>query len=202
MVEILVGANEPSAGVCEWLRREAASGGIDDLVVSPRNLFKNPLMRELIRLARGDYLWWFDADSHVTDAGAFCHWWNHVEASSPRIVGWGATAFAKEFEGFTTMGEARDWVRAARWFRGMEPPGSNGTPSEWWFLAGGCWWMRLSALRALDWPDPRLRHVAEDILLGEAIRQQGWHVANIADPGVAISDATRRGAAAAAVPLW
>jgi hypothetical protein len=160
------------------------------------------MMKHVLHAARGDYLWWFDDDSHVTDPGAFGRWWGQVQASSPTVVGWGATAIAHGLDGFPTMADARQWVREARWFRGLEPPGGSGAPAEWWFLTGGCWWMRTAALRAMLWPDPRLRHVSEDILLGEAVRQQGWYLANIAEPGVAISDAPRRGEVQTAVPCW
>jgi hypothetical protein len=200
--ELLVAANAPSPSVRAWLETETRQGRVDKLLVSELNLFKNPMMREVIRIARGDDLWWFDDDSHITDDGAFAQWWGQVQASSPRVVGWGATAFARAFDGFQDMAEARAWVRQARWYRGIEPPGGTGPWHDWWFLTGGCWWMRLSALRAIDWPDPRLRHVAEDILLGEAVRQQGWHLANVLHPGVAISDAPRRGESSAATPTW
>jgi hypothetical protein len=202
VTEIVVAANAPAPASRAWLESETAAGRIDRLLVSERNLYKNPMMRHVLRFTRGDHLWWFDDDSHVTDPGAFKRWRGQVLASSPRVVGWGATAYALEFDGFASMREAIEWVRQAAWFQGHPPPGENGAQEPWWFLTGGCWWIRSAALRAIDWPDPRLRHVAEDILLGEAIRQQGWHVANVDAPGVAISDAARRGDVSRAVPCW
>lgn len=200
--EILVAANDPSPGSRAWLEEATAASRIHRLILSERNLLKIPMMRRLLGAAQGEYFWWFDDDSHVTDATAFSHWWAQVQASSPLIVGWGATAYTREFDGFQDPEEAGRWVSEAPWFRGQPPPGTSDGPDAWWFLTGGCWCMRTSALRAMDWPDPRLVHVSEDILLGEAVRQQGWYLANIVNPGVAISDAPRRGEAAKGVPRW
>jgi hypothetical protein len=35
--------------------------------------------------------------------------------------------------------------------------------------------------------------MGDDVLLGEAIRQHGWRIANLGDKGVAINSARRRG---------
>ncbi len=198
--ERIVAANDPSQTVLDWLRDKTANGSIDRLLVSRRNLHKCPMIRHLLGIARGQYLWWFDDDSHVVDPAAFDRWAGQVERSSPRIVGWGATAYARDCGGFQDAASRQRWIQEADWFCGLPPPGTPGGPEVWWFLTGSCWWMRTAALRAIGWPDPRLLHVAEDILLGEAVRQQGWHLANIANPGIAFSDAERRGHANAGLP--
>jgi GT2 family glycosyltransferase len=64
---------------------------------------------------------------------------------------------------------------------------------RWYFILGGSWLIRTSAVRAIDWPDPRLLRHGEDVFLGEAIRQHGWQIANIGTPGVAINTEERRG---------
>lgn len=199
--EVLVGANAPGAGTREWLLDQTRRGRIHRLLISESNLFKCPMMRLLLEAARGDYLWSFDDDSHVLDPGVADRWLAQVQAGSPRVVGWGGTCVIRHPEGFSTLDDARRWVTHAPWFRGLEPPGTPGN-EDWWFVAGGCNWFRTSALRALDWPDPRLLHTSEDVLLGEAVRQHGWHLANIADLGVLISDAPRRGPAAIGIPRW
>jgi len=45
----------------------------------------------------------------------------------------------------------------------------------------------------MDWPDPRLVKLGEDVFLSEAVRQQGWEIAHVAAPGVAINTSARRG---------
>jgi hypothetical protein len=64
---------------------------------------------------------------------------------------------------------------------------------RWVFPTGGCWLIRTSAVRSLDWPDPRLIKLADDVFLGEAIRQNGWDMAHVSNRGVAISAERRRG---------
>ena len=51
---------------------------------------------------------------------------------------------------------------------------------------------RRSALQLLQWPDPRLVIDFEDLILGEAIRQQGWTIGDIGELGVRINTETRR----------
>jgi hypothetical protein len=97
-------------------------------------------------------------------------------------------------------------VRSAAWYRGLPPPswraGGKGQfnfagrglgDGRWFFILGGCWLIRASALRALDWPDRRLIKMGDDAFLGEAIRQHGWQIADIGTTGVAIDTAQRRG---------
>ena len=63
---------------------------------------------------------------------------------------------------------------------------------RWIFIVGGCWWIRTSAIRELDWPDPRLAKEGDDVYLGEAIRQQGWEMAHV-EAAVGINQSLRRG---------
>ena len=53
---------------------------------------------------------------------------------------------------------------------------------RWFFVVGGCWWIRTCAVRELDWPDPRLVKGSDDVYLGEAIRQRGWDIADLEAP--------------------
>jgi hypothetical protein len=71
--------------------------------------------------------------------------------------------------------------------------GRRSGDGRWFFVTGGCWFIRTGAVRAMDWPDPRLVKAADDVLMGEAIRQQGWAMDDIGALGVAISGADRRG---------
>ena len=97
------------------------------------------------------------------------------------------------------------FVRSAPWYRGLPPPywklggrgemnyqGRGTGDGRWFFMTGGCWLMRTDAVRTLDWPDKRLGILGDDVFLGEAIRQQGWGLENIPNPGVAISAEPRR----------
>jgi len=50
---------------------------------------------------------------------------------------------------------------------------------RWRFVSGGCFLIRTAAVQAMDWPDRRLFVVAEDIFLGEAVRQQSWDFCDV-----------------------
>jgi hypothetical protein len=78
------------------------------------------------------------------------------------------------------------FIRAATWYRGRPLPGEPGGPAVWEFITGGCWLARMSALRAIDWPDPRIvqLHTGDDVLMGTAILQQGWQQVDIGALGV------------------
>ena len=89
-------------------------------------------------------------------------------------------------------------VRRAPWYRGLLPPSNAQTKNRddrgyWIYLTGGGWFLRTSAIRAMDWPDPRLVMQAEDVFMGEAIRQQGWNTMNIRELGTKINTEPTRG---------
>jgi hypothetical protein len=44
----------------------------------------------------------------------------------------------------------------------------------------------------LDWPDRRLAILNDDILLGEALRQQGWSYRGVSLAGIVLGDAPSR----------
>jgi GT2 family glycosyltransferase len=120
---------------------------------------------------------------------------------------WGQLAWCGHPLAFVPdMEDVLAFVRSAAWYRGLPPPswrsggkgefdfeGRGTGDGRWFFMPGGCWLARTSALRAMDWPDKRLIMQGEDVLLGEAMRQQGWELANNQAQGVAVSSAERRG---------
>jgi hypothetical protein len=119
---------------------------------------------------------------------------------------WGEVNRCQWKSDFTDMEDVESFVRSATWYRGLPPPswrpGGKGEfnfqnrncgDGRWDFVVGGCWLIRASAARALDWPDRRLIKLGDDVFLGEAIRQQGWKLGNIGRPGVAINTEKRRG---------
>ncbi|MSU63488.1 MAG: hypothetical protein EXS31_14015 [Pedosphaera sp.] len=121
---------------------------------------------------------------------------------------WGQLNWCDSTIGFYHFNERAtfEWVRAASWYRGLPLPSwrpggkgefnFNGTgmgDGRWHYLAGGCWMIRTSAIRALDWPDPRIQKMGDDTFLCEAIRQQGWKFRDNGSPGVAIDTESRRG---------
>ncbi len=193
LYRLVVGANAPSPRVRAWLETLERAGVIDKLHVSETNLNKCPLMRRMREDVDGEFLWWFDDDSYVTEPGTLSKWLEIARSSPPETAMWGHVWFAHE-EDFNLGTDVSAFVRQAPWYRGIEPPSRRpGGDPRWFFATGGLWMIRSSALRALDWPDPALVKRADDVLLGEAVRQQGWRLHDLGELGVRINQGKRRG---------
>jgi len=205
--ELIVGANDVCPETAEYLQQLQSSGELDHLILSPVNLNKNPMMREMFKKVGTPFVWWFDDDSYITDFTAFDRWLAIAEESQESTVMWGQMAWCDHSAAFAPdLADPVGWVRGGAWYRGLPPPswrpggkgqfnfgGLGAGDGRWVFVVGGCWLARTSALRAMDWPDKRLTFSGEDALLGEAVRQQGWIVANIENLGVSINSEPRRG---------
>lgn len=203
--ELVVGANAAGKQTLAYLQMMEKKGAIDRLIVSPVNLNKCPMMRQMFAGITTEFIWWFDDDSYVLDESALPTWLEAARSSPPSTVMWGQTAQCDQPNNFTYLKDAVGFVRSAEWYRGLPPPswrpggkgefdfeGRGEGDGRWIFVLGGCWLIRTSAVRALDWPDERIEKMGDDVFLGEAIRQQGWHIAHMS-AGVAIDTEPRRG---------
>ncbi|MBN2507078.1 MAG: hypothetical protein JXQ71_10320 [Verrucomicrobia bacterium] len=210
---LVVGANAVSPETRRYLASLARSGAIDRLLDSPVNLNKCPMMRQMFQDLETEFAWWFDDDSYIEDQGTLAHWLQAARAAPASTVLWGQAAYCGHPSAFTDLADALGFVRSAPWYRGLTPPSwlpggkgefnfrGQGTGDGYWtFVVGGCWMIRTAALRILDWPDPRLIKLGDDVLLGEAIRQHGWQLANVYPPGVAINTQPRRGDVGSCAP--
>lgn len=197
---LVVGANAPSPRSLRYLLNLRREGFIDRLHLSPVNLNKCPMMRRMFQGGiETEFVWWFDDDSHVLRRTALPRRLTLARQSPPEIVAWGHRYFMSHEDQFDCGCDLRTWIRAASWYRSRPLPSWDMEPTDaaagnpppapdgrWFFLTGGNWFARTEALQAMDWPDRRLILQAEDILLGEAIRQQGWGFMDIGSLGVAI----------------
>ena len=205
---LVVGANAVGNETLNFLTERQQAGEIDQLIVSPINLNKNPMMRRMFEKVETEFIFWFDDDSYITGPNALAKWLAHALDSPPETVMWGRMQWCDSSIGFTYLNEyaTLEWVRSAAWYRGLPPPswrpggkgefnfrGRGTGDGRWLFITGGCWMIRRSAVLGLDWPDPRLVKMGDDAFLGEAIRQQGWQIMDIGSPEVAINTAPRPG---------
>lgn len=205
---LIVGANAVGDKTLKLLAARRETGEIDDVIVSPSNLGKSAMMQKMFAAVETEFIWWFDDDSYIIERTTFSRWLQAGQSSPASMVLWGAL-HSCEHPFFFTDGagaDAVEFVRKAAWYRGLPPPswrpGGKGEfnlwgrglgDGRWLFVSGGCFMIRTSAVRAMPWPDPRLFVVAEDIFLGEAVRQQGWSFGNIDPLGVAINTRPSRG---------
>ena len=204
---LTVGTNSISRETRAYLQGLSLAGAIDRWIDSPLNLNKCPMMRRMFATVDTDLIWWFDDDSFITGPEAFETWIGAAGRSAPDIAMWGQLAACDEVETFAPdIEDATAFVRNAAWYRGLPPPswrpggkgelnyrGRGTGDGKWFFTVGGCWLIRTSAVRALDWPDRRLIKMGDDVFLGEAVRQHGWRIMNLGDQGVAMNTAIRRG---------
>jgi GT2 family glycosyltransferase len=210
--ELVVGADVVCEETQTYLESRRAAGDVDVLIRSAANVNKCPMMRRMFAAVKTEFIWWFDDDSQVTSPDAMAQWMEAAHRSPESTVMWGELNRCQTPADFTDLKDANAFVRSAPWYRGLPPPswryGGKGEfnfenrgcgDGRWDFIVGGCWLIRTSAVRALDWPDRRLVKLGDDVLLGEAIRQQGWHLGNIGAPGVAINTEPRRGLAGSCV---
>lgn len=208
---LVVGANAVSPETLRWLEELHATGVIDTLHHSSENLGKCPMMRRMFADVDTDYICWFDDDSYVLEPNALSERLRLANLAPSSTVMWGHEFYFSEESNFSTNADVGSFVESSPWYRGLTPPswipGGKGEwnfegrgvgDGRWFFITGGCWLIRTAAIRELDWPDKRLADNcpikrADDVILGEAIRQQGWRVTDIGPCGVKINDAPRRG---------
>jgi hypothetical protein len=206
--QLIVGANAVGHETREYLRVLQAAGCIDELIVSPANLNKCPMMRLMFERVNAELVWWFDDDVCLTAPDALEYWLETVNRSAPRTVMWGQTAYCAHPKAFWHRDDAVQFVRSAPWYRGLTPPyeepGGKGElnwrntgkgDGRWFFILGGAWMIRSAVLRELDWPDRRLVKNGDDVFLGEALRQAGYGFAGLLEMRVDFGNETRRGQA-------
>jgi len=204
---LVVGANSVNHHTRDYLNTLVSIGSIDALYESEININKCPMMRRMFQDIDSEFIWWFDDDSNIIDTQALSQRLAIARTASPSTVIWGHEFFFGDEKDFSYGTDVVGFVRSAPWYRGRNPPswerggkdeydfeGRGVGDGRWFFITGGCWFIRTSVIRALDWPDRRMIKRNDDVFLCEAIRQQGWHVADIGPLGVMINDAARRGA--------
>ncbi|MCI0746452.1 MAG: hypothetical protein L0Y58_13700 [Verrucomicrobia subdivision 3 bacterium] len=204
---LVVGANAVGTKTRAYLESLHTAGEIDHFIDSPVNLNKCPMMRQMFERVETELIWWFDDDSYVAERGVLQQWRNVAKSVSDSTAMWGQLAWCDDTRAFAPeLDDPVGFVRSAGWYRGLPPPswkpGGKGVfdfegrgtgDGRWFFILGGCWMIRTSTIRALDWPDKRLVKMGDDVFLGEAIRQNGWDLADIGTPGVALDTEPRRG---------
>jgi hypothetical protein len=203
--QLIVGCNAVDERALDYVVTLFRQGAIDSLHLSGENVNKCPMMRSIFSSVSGEYIWWFDDDSYIENHDALSRRLEIAMGSRQDTVMWGHQFFFSKEADFSFGTDVQKFVRTAPWFRGKtrrgwpasdearEVPDASDNDERWFFMTGGCWFARTSAIEALDWPDPRLVKSCDDVLLGEAIRQQGWQMQDIGPLGVRISEHVRRG---------
>lgn len=180
-VEVFVGFNAPSHATDVVAADYLAKGHIDRVFRSELNRNKCPAMRDMFAEVVTPFIWWFDDDSHIVEPSAFYRWMDAAYGLSPMCGAWGHVFYIGESD------YLKNQCRSAPWYRGVP------FEKNWWFPTGGCWMARADIVHGLGWPHVGLIKRQDDVLFGEALRQNGFSIRDIGPSGVKISDHDRRG---------
>ena len=187
--KLIVGCNEVNAQTLEWLGTELPRVGVDhEVIIEAANTYKYPLMRKMFERNDSNWLIWFDDDSHIVDNP---EWLQQTAAFFQPGLNAGYHCFGKTYYYHLKTGQI-NWVKSAKWYKGREFRQNKGHDTID-FCTGGFWAISTIALKALDWPDPRINHNGGDIMLGAALYQNELGMQQIKVPGITISNHKRRG---------
>lgn len=204
---LLVGANAVGPRTERYLRDLKARQQLNGLIISKTNLHKCPMMRRLLARVKTEWVWWFDDDAFLRDPEVAARWLHAANTAPPEVAMLGAEAVCEDARTFFRKGEDPvQFTRSAKWYNRLPPPswrpggkgefnfeGRNLGDGRWHFITGFCWLARVRVLRQLDWPDPRLLRVGDDVLLGEALRQHDYRWLNLGLDGLGGHRHPRRG---------
>lgn len=84
------------------------------------------------------------------------------------------------------------WITTRKWWKNV-PLEEEGPKFRMTFCTGAFWIARVAALKVVDWPDANLWQQNDDVLLGEALRQNGYTLKALAGEPAVIEDVGRRG---------
>ena len=172
----------------QWLLDNAPSEWV--IYVSDENVPKYKVMRQLFNEQRRPittpWVTWFDDDTVINEHDWLSKTVSFTEAH-PDV-----TIFGKECSKPHLSG-VEAWIRKATWYRKRSfQRGRSKRQRRIKFIQGSYWWLRTAALRAVDWPDPRLNHNGGDTALSEAMWQHNFDQTAYTY-GVAVDCVDRRG---------
>lgn len=163
-VDLRIGCNECSQATLDYL---ADTGAFSDpnvgMIISPTNVHKYPMLRNLIGLAPlASKLMHFDDDSYIDDPDP--EDWLRIKLARCEAHTMVGQVWTMRLGGMQHM-----WVRDQPWYTGKTVE-----PGHVVRFCQGAWWLVPSAtLYKYDWPDARLIRKGGDVMLGELCRQQG-----------------------------
>ena len=192
LFKLRVGMNEAEPRTHRIVNEAAERYGNIQTFVEPVNIYKDPLMRKMFYDQPLDTEWviWFDDDSYPTRPDWLQRLSIRIERE-PEVAQWGKTFYVEFDDGDPLVG----FVASAEWARGFPlAPGvspADGKKYRIDFVGGGFWAVRTKTIHRFNWPDPRILQAAEDVLLGEALRQNGLEPRTFTY-GVVVNGAERR----------
>jgi len=160
-------------------------------------IYKCPMMHKMFHDPAhplADWIMWFDDDTRVTN-----HDWIKVLGQNiDKQFTKQDTLYPKGYHMFgkvyffhyrgnqinATSRNGRGWIEQASWYAGrpyrLDHRDGKALPKSD-FCTGGWWIITRQALEAIDWPDLRMKQRGDDVIMGEALYQQGYGIAQVND---------------------
>jgi len=198
LYELRVGCNDCPSRVINFLNNV----NIDKLIISKNNLYKNGMMKHLYTDISSEYVFWFDDDSHVKrnclDSIISIADNSKEDEAIFGTIGMFPTLYEIEKE----IG-LDNWIKQQIWYKNKSYPNFENDYSKkkdgFYFVLGGNYFIKTKVLKKINWPsDPtnflfKYSRNGEDIILGEAIHQNGYKCVNLGvDYGVVVNDSPTR----------
>jgi hypothetical protein len=138
---------------------------------SPQNIYKYPMMRQLLTAAplTAPRVMWFDDNSYIDPAVDVSVWLERVFKQLDHCAVMGSVYT----QGL--VGQQAAWIRAQPWFNGKEPVPYVKYP------AGGWWMAQTEVLQRFDWPPANIKHHGGDVMFGELLRQHDLQLCHFRD---------------------
>jgi SAM-dependent methyltransferase len=150
---------------------------------------KYPLMAEMYDASNGEWVVWFDDDSHVTASD----WLEKLENKINRTPL--ADQFGDESIIVLSLAHQQQWIEPALWYTPGKIEYQNfpeGLRIVSPFICGGFYAISRNAIQSCHIPDPRVVHNDGDWTTGMALHHKGFKITNHIY-GVKINDEPRRG---------
>lgn len=158
------------------------------------NLGKYRMMRSMLTDVQSQYVMWFDDDSYLLRPTM--DWLAQLSTVMNAADMCGKVMYCK------AEGGQRLWISMQPWYRGKPLLRSTTNKALYipQFIVGGWWTIRTKVLQILQWPPDNIKHRGGDVMLGEALRQNDYKLAEFTQDVAINADAagnshyaTRRG---------
>ena len=197
--------------VCDQTRNYVQSlKEVDDIFISKKNIHKVGMWRRMFKDIQTEWIMWFDDDSHVVDANALEQRLDLINKVEFDIAG---HVYFLYDDGQEKFRQFKDYIKSQDWYTNKPIPcgvlkyeehfNIDGNEKRWFFLTGGNWLIRKSAIKKFDYPPLNIaknfvdkdiiNNEGDDILICEILRQNNYKLLDIGELGIRINDGSRRG---------
>lgn len=172
VADIRLGLNAVADVTRDLIQLGTANIFSDAVVIDePDNIGKYPMMRQLFnsRPITAPITMWFDDDSCLVPGTDISAWLDRIEKQLTEFAAIGSV-YQQRF-----VGDQIDWIKLQPWYCGLPvPPYAK-------FISGGWWAIRTDVLQQLNWPPENIKQRGGDVMLGEALRQNGFKIGHFRD---------------------